>query len=1697
MHVPNFITIKSGLADPISSYSDSTVVPGQTVTVQTLLVPGTTTTVVTSPGLPEVKFSSSEARPNGLDGTGGSGGSGGFGGGAGASGASPSGVIAGGAGGSGMGGAIFVRAGGNLMITGNALFDNNQVNAGAGQGGVGSSISDGAYGSTAGTDMLMMKGSNVLLNPGQGNTIQFNGSIDDDSATTDNNTSSISSSIPTGQGAGLTVASGLVIFNGSDSYTGQTKITGGVLQADDGTGINKYSNINFAGGTLQSNGGMATFSRYLGTAPTGVQWTGDGGFAATGSDLIVSINNGGNLTWGQANFVSNSNALLFGSTTATNEVNFTNNLVLNAGNHTILATANDDNSDIATLSGNITGTGGLTINDAGHTGIVLLNGRNTYSGGTTIGGGTLALGSTGSLNSNYAVTVNAPAVFDISQAGSQAIGTLAGTSNVNLGANALTLNQNANTTLAGGQTIGTLAGTGNVDLGANTLTLNQNADTTFSGIIADGGMGGGVGGGLTKLLSGTLTLSGANTYTGTTQVSAGALDLTGSLASKTVNIASGASFNDVNAGLDTTAALTNAGTVTLGANDTIASFTNNAGTLNGTGKTLTATTYALNDGSVINANLGTGTMTNNGTVALNGTSDAATVNIASGTTTLGAAERLLDTSAVAVAENSNLVLGGAEKIGSLAGAGNVDLTVGGLTVDSGNFSGVLLSGNSTYGLTKVSAGTLALSGANTYTGATQINAGTIDLTGSLASNTVNVASGAMLNDTNAGLAATAALTNAGTVTLGADDTIASFTNNAGTLNGTGKTLTATTYALNDGSVINANLGTGTMTNNGKVALNGTSDAATVNIASGTTTLGAAERLLNTSAVTVAGSSNLVLGGAEKIGSLVGAGNVDLTAGGLTVDSGNFSGVLKSSNATYGLTKVSAGALALSGANTYTGATQINAGTIDLTGSLASNTVNVASGATLNDTNAGLAATAAVTNAGTVTLGANDTVASLTNSGTLNGAGKTLSAATYALNNGSVVNANLGAGTMTTRGAVTLNGTSAAGNINVLLGSILNLGDPLNTTSTLSHLTNPAAAVALNGAMNLYGGNEYIQSLQGAGVVNLRNNALFVNNGGAFTGNINGANTDLNVNGGSLSLNNGATTAQTLNIANGSNVTVGNTATVNTQTLSVDSGSTLNVAQDSTLNYTLLNGGTASQPGGTINAATFTNATGSTVGGFLTFTGDFVNNGTLSPGNSPGLINILGNLVENGSYLEQFQTNIPGTGYDQIRVGGTSTLTSNSVLTEQAYGGITPTFGNVYQIIANSTGGAIRSSGAFGNVLFQNDSAATPVNNAAVVFDVNTGRLMTTGLNAPTSIFADLGGSNANQRGAVSALMKGATRNVGIDQIDSSTPIGQATVTLLTTGDSLNRFVPTSYSGITDYALLSNKVVSDILFSRPLSASKSRGTKSDNFISDKNAYIGYTHNQYGFAGNSINRNDFYLGTEVGNEMLSVGALFLGSTGSISSTYGRSSVDGYGGTGYVRGTLTPDLTILGSAGYSNYNYDLSRSGLNGSVNAATSSGSLNTDLGLTYMAFNQNGYSIQPRLGLSYGNASVKGFHETGSTQGILGISGYNADRLSGQLGAVFAKDVELFSRPLNVALDVGVNEFFTDHKNNMNTTVLADTSIKFPISSAQNTKVFGFAGLGATYQLSSSTTVYAKYEANTMNSNDSISNNATVEFKTSF
>jgi autotransporter-associated beta strand protein len=66
--------------------------------------------------------------------------------------------------------------------------------------------------------------------------------------------------------------------------------------------------------------------------------------------------------------------------------------------------------------------------------------------------------------------------------------------------------------------------------------------------------------------------------------------------------------------------------------------------------------------------------------------------------------------------------------GTLSGAGAVTTSAAGTstaTVGAGTFSGVLSNGTGTLALTKDTAGTLTLTGANTYTGATQVNAGTL------------------------------------------------------------------------------------------------------------------------------------------------------------------------------------------------------------------------------------------------------------------------------------------------------------------------------------------------------------------------------------------------------------------------------------------------------------------------------------------------------------------------------------------------------------------------------------------------------------------------------------------------------------------------------------------------------------------------------------------------------------------------------------------------------------------------------------------------------------------------------------------------------------------------------------------------------------------------------------------------------------
>lgn len=81
--------------------------------------------------------------------------------------------------------------------------------------------------------------------------------------------------------------------------------------------------------------------------------------------------------------------------------------------------------------------------------------------------------------------------------------------------------------VAPGVTVGSIEGNGHVFLGSKRLTVGSSSATTiFSGMIQDGGINegsGDIGGSLEKIGNGTLTLFGANSYTGGTVVSAGKL----------------------------------------------------------------------------------------------------------------------------------------------------------------------------------------------------------------------------------------------------------------------------------------------------------------------------------------------------------------------------------------------------------------------------------------------------------------------------------------------------------------------------------------------------------------------------------------------------------------------------------------------------------------------------------------------------------------------------------------------------------------------------------------------------------------------------------------------------------------------------------------------------------------------------------------------------------------------------------------------------------------------------------------------------------------------------------------------------------------------------------------------------------------------------------------------------------------------
>ena len=1641
-------------------------------------------------------------RPDGVGGSGGSGGVGGFGGGAGVTGSGS--IAGGGTGGNGYGGAIFVRAGATLHITGNALFDGNGVRGGQGQStDPASTTALGGSGSAAGTDIFVMTGGTLNLDPGTGNVITFNGNAYNTSIADDSAASIIPSGgsnyIPSGAGADVHIQSGLVQFNGANVYSGQTILEGGTLQAQDGTGIYWDSNINFKGtltsdAVLMSNG---DFTRYTGsgTLPTRVQWTGSGGFAASGGVLNVKLNNNQTMTWGSNSFVPNGNALVFGSKYATDVVNFKNSINLGNANRTILVTANDAtlsgaaaNTDFAVMNG-IISNGSLTIGDSSHTGIVVLTGVNTYTGTTTIQGGGLALAGDGALNSSTAVSLASGTSFDISgiNASSQTIASLSADSNTS------------------------------VVLGAKNLTAGDSNPTTVAAVIS------GDGGSLTKQGSGTMTLSGANTYTGATTVKNGTLETSGSerLSDSTnLTVQSGATFRL--GGTEALGTIAGAGSFDLQGNTlttNASADTTVSGVISGGGSLVKNGTAKL---TLTGADSYTGATTiNDGTVALKdggSLSDGTALSITTATGIFDISGKSGDSETIAsidTAKDSKVFLGAK----NLTAGDSNNTTVAGTISDGGIVSGA--TGGS---FTKTGSGTTTFTAGNSYTGATTITDGTVALKGSGALSdlsAVNITSSTGVFDISAITAtsetiASIAGVDGSKVFLGSRNLTAGDASN---------TLMAGVIS-SDGGIVAGTGGSLTKTGAGKLTLSGANTyTGDTTVSAGTLETSGSERIANDSDLIVASGATFLLGGFETISSISGAGSINLQSNTLVTknDTGvntEFSGVISGSDSSV-LTKIGAGKLTLSGANTSTGTANFNEGSADLTGSLASKTVNVAASVVLDSKASGLSADAVLSNDGTINLGnADDTVKSYTSTGTINGPGK-LTALTYDLKGGSVVNANIGTGILTSSGSVDIHGTSAvskititdgtlnlysssaASTINVNSGSVLNLKAP--------ELILDTATVTVNGTLNLdYGvpyskppGTETFQKLMGMGTIHTMGNALVVADGGSFTGTLDASGATLTTGGGSggggggggLTLGGGTTTTQSTEIDSGLKINSG--AELDSTTIIIANGSMLDLSGGGTIKFTTLTSKDHTPAIINIGANDFIIPAGSTVSGWITFigTGKVINNGTVSWGKSPGIAVIPAAFVDGPGSTTKLELaglgGIGGTDFDQMQLA--TTLAANGTLNVAHFGGFTSAQGNSFQVLSNGAGGALTPgtiTGNFTTVTFDNDGFAPPGGpnpsvspTSAFVLDLDTGKLTSTGLNNPKNTFADLG-STANERGAAASIFAAAFAGVGPNQIRSSTTAGKLALQITdATGNSsadLAKYTPTYYGSLADYAFMGNQVLVRSVQDRVSPMNYIPSQVSEDSLSQvpetMSVFMGYTYANLNTSDAArATRNDYYAGVNLlASEDYVFGIAGSLSQGSISAALGTAKSDGWGSMMFGRYTVAKSFTFFGSFGFNQQSMDMRRQTVNGSVSGSTDVTSYVGFLGVQYKGWRVGGVSIAPRMSFSYSSSRVAGFSESGAID-ALNVSGYNNNRFMGEAGLSALWSTELAGHAFNLELAASVQQYFQNTKSQMAVQIASVPSASYGVNFTKMGSTQAVIQLNAGYSITKTITSYLGYE----------------------
>ncbi|EEH8468863.1 autotransporter outer membrane beta-barrel domain-containing protein [Salmonella enterica] len=768
----------------------------------------------------------------------------------------------------------------------------------------------------------------------------------------------------------------------------------------------------------------------------------------------------------------------------------------------------DDSFTVNTVLENVdanSGWDGQSLTKTG-AGTLILNAENTYTGGTTISDGTLiasnveALG-TGNVTDNATLELNTGGTFDNAISGSGQV--------VKSGDETLTLS--GSNTYTGGTIIsgGTLVATNVEALGTGDVTdnavLELNTGGTFDNVISGSGQ-------VVKSGDDALTLSGSNTYTGGTTISGGTLVATNVEALGSGDVTDDATLElntggDFANNIGGTGSVVKSGDETLtlsGANSYTGGTTISGGTLVasnvealGTGDVTDNATLELNTGGDFdNAISGSGQVVKSGdkTLTLSGANSYSGATTISGGTLITTHVNALGTGAI-------------DNRASLLLDASGQFTVTDLTTESGGNTeigaGSTLQATT---LTQKSDSTLTINlNSNTVDpvihAASQVSlAGTLDITGV---GDVLDSDPASTDDLDTFTLIASDKTIAGDfeklTVAGMDADLADFITVDGRIDDTGKQYELTTaltwYADRDDAVTDAH-GTFNLTNaDGSFAVNtvlenvdATLDPASATGWDGTSLIkqGAGTLILN--------AENTYTGGTTISGGTLVATNVDaLGSGDVTDDAtlelntgGTFDNAISGSGQ---VVKSGDGALTLSGANSYSGGTLISDGTLVASNVDALGSGDVTDNATL-ELNTGGTFDNAISGSGQVVKSGDD---ALTLSGANTYSGGTL------ISGGTLVASNveaLGTGDVTDNAVLELNTGGTFDNVISGSGQVVKSGDDALTLSGSNTYT---------GGTTINDGTLIATSVDALGSGDVTDNAtLELNTGGTFDNAISGS-----------------------------------------------------------------------------------------------------------------------------------------------------------------------------------------------------------------------------------------------------------------------------------------------------------------------------------------------------------------------------------------------------------------------------------------------------------------------------------------------------------------------------------------------------------------------------------------------------------------